>query len=103
MLRRITASSTLLILLAATAMADGPADNVPSSVRRIPKLAITLAPAVRKERAGGQGLCLEDRRLGPALRRGRSRELYTEEAAQVPTRRLVPRPWRDAQRGQLPR
>ncbi len=34
-------------------MADGPADNVPTSVRRIPKPGITVAPEVRKELEDG--------------------------------------------------
>jgi len=42
-----------LALTPATAPADGPADNKPESVRRIPKLGITVPPAVRQELEAG--------------------------------------------------
>ena len=53
------------------------------------------------DRVGGARLCLEDRRLGPAVRPGRAGVVSAEHAASVPARRLVPRPRRDAERGEL--
>ena len=43
--------SCLLLVLIATipAMADGPADNIPTNVRRIPKLGVEVPAAVRQE------------------------------------------------------
>ena len=42
-----------LCLLVSHARADGPSDNVPGSVRRVPKLGIVLKPEVEKELADG--------------------------------------------------
>ncbi len=49
MTRRPLAALCLLAGLSAPAVADGPADNVPATVRRIPQLGISLKPEVRKE------------------------------------------------------
>ena len=45
MLRKLLAA--LIVLLPAFAAADGPADNIPTNVRRIPKLGIEV-PADRR-------------------------------------------------------
>ena len=46
---RLLALLVLISMTAACARADGPADNIPESVRRIPKLGITLPPEVRAD------------------------------------------------------
>jgi dienelactone hydrolase len=53
MTRPTLAALVTLALIPAPARADGPADNVPASVRRIPKAGIALAPEVRKELESG--------------------------------------------------
>src|SRR4051812_34069500 len=55
MTRRSPAPALLALYVLSTglpARADGPADNLPASVRRIPKLGISLAPEVRDELKG---------------------------------------------------
>jgi acetyl esterase/lipase len=49
MTRRPFAPWILIALVASEATADGPADNLPDAVRRIPKLGIVLPPDARKE------------------------------------------------------
>ncbi|MCA1685637.1 MAG: prolyl oligopeptidase family serine peptidase [Planctomycetia bacterium] len=49
MTRLLPASIVFLASLAPSTRADGPADNLPGSVRRVPKLGITISPDVRKE------------------------------------------------------
>ena len=55
------------------------------------------------DRPGGPGLCLEDRRLGPALRPGRPVDVHDRDPPPLPPRPLVPGAGRDRQRGQLHR
>ena len=51
--------------------------------------------------SGRARLCLEDRRLGPAVWPGRAGLVPAEHAASVPARCLVPRPRRNAERAEL--
>lgn len=48
-MRTTSCVGVMLALLAAVAWADGPQDNVATSVRRVPKTGIEVAPADRKE------------------------------------------------------
>lgn len=62
MTRGMTLRRLLLILFLtpAATRADGPADNAPSTVRRVPKTGIELAPEVRKELQDGMAALRAD-------------------------------------------
>ncbi|MDR3634190.1 MAG: prolyl oligopeptidase family serine peptidase [Isosphaeraceae bacterium] len=62
MIRLTPAAIALILALTSLLQADGPADNVPSAVRRVPKLGIEVPPQEREELKTGLD------KLGTALR-----------------------------------
>jgi len=51
--RSIALAASLLLFLSSFSLADGPADNVPANVRRVPKLGIEVPEEKRKELEAG--------------------------------------------------
>ena len=66
-----------VVVMASFAMADGPSDNIPGAVRRVPKLGIELKPEVRKE-------------LEESLEGIRQRIQRVPDRDQSPNRELLP-------------
>src|SRR5258708_2751757 len=48
-MRRLGIAGTVVLMFAAVNLADGPADNVPAAVRRVPKLGIEIKPEERRD------------------------------------------------------
>jgi hypothetical protein len=46
---RPTFSALVLLLISSVSLADGPADNIPENVRRVPKLGIEVPAEKKKE------------------------------------------------------
>ena len=51
--RSIAFAASLLLFLSSFSLADGPADNIPANVRRVPKLGIEVQEEKRKELEAG--------------------------------------------------
>src|SRR5262245_36722769 len=53
LMTRICSMATAVLFLSAQAFADGPADNIPDNVRRVPKLGLEVPAEKRKELEAG--------------------------------------------------
>ena len=91
---RISSTLTALLFLAGPVLADGPADNVPDKVRRVPPPGIAVPPEVKADSSPAMTTTST-----PAASRAAAKKaarFFASRKALVPTARIVAAPWASA-------